>query len=173
MIEIHLATAGALGFVGHPHLIQARIAQGTFLYDPADFGKSSVELVVNTGSLRVIDSEASAKDRQQIQRTMESDRVLAAKRYPKIVFRSRTIESLTHNHLRVVGNLTIRSQTQPVMVEVTLQQTGTRLKAAGESRFKQTTFGIRPVTAGLGTVRVKDEIDISFEVVAEPKPPGD
>jgi hypothetical protein len=40
------------------------------------------------------------------------------------------------------------------------------LKAEGECQFKQTEFGIRPVAAALGTVRVQDQITVTFQVVA-------
>ncbi len=54
-------------------------------------------------------------------------------------------------------------------VDATLEQGGAQLKAAGKSQFKQTTFGMHPVTAGLGTVRVRDQMTISFVVFGRPK----
>ncbi len=166
LIQIHLDTAGALGFVGHAHLIQTPLQQGTLVYYAQDVGGSSVELAVNAKALKVIDPKVSGKDRAKIQATMESDRVLDVQRYPQITFKSLRIEPMGTNHLRVTGNLTIRGQTHTVVVEARLEQTGTLLKVEGQSRFKQTTFGIQPVTAGLGTVRVRDEMTISFQVFA-------
>ena len=64
------------------------------------------------------------------------------------------------------GNLTIRDKTRPVTVHANLELTGSQVKAAGQCQFKQTEFGIRPVTAGLGTVRVQDQITVTFQVVA-------
>ncbi len=170
VIQIHLDTAGALGFVGHAHLIQAPIEQGKFVYDAADPAKSTVELAVAAATLKVKDPKISAKHRQEIQATMQSDRVLGIKQYPKIVFKSLTIEPPDRNRLRVTGNLTIRSETHPVTVETTLEQEGQRLKATGTTQFRQTTFGIHPVTAALGTVRVLDQMSISFTVFMQPEP---
>jgi polyisoprenoid-binding protein YceI len=172
VIQIHLDTAGALGFVGHPHLIQTRIAAGSFVYYPSDLGKSSVELVVDASALQVLDPKRPAKERKEIQATMQSDRVLDIKQYPKLVFRSVKIEPMDRNRLRIAGNLTIRNQTHPVTVDATLEQGGVQLKAVGKSQFKQTTFGMHPVTAGLGTVRVRDQITISFVVFGQPKVGG-
>ncbi len=171
VIQIHLDTAGALGFVGHAHLIQTPIEQGKFLYYPGDPAKSSVELQVAAGALEVMDPKVSARHKSEIQATMQSDRVLDIKRYPKIAFKSLTVALLETNRLQITGKLTIRSQTQPVAVETTLLQVGPQLKATGKCRFKQSTFGIHPVTAGLGTVRVRDQMDISFVVFMQPKPP--
>ncbi len=169
IIQIHLDTAGALGFAGHPHLIETPIEQGTFVYYPQAAGKSSVELVVDAGALRVMDPKVSAKDRKEIQATMQSDRVLGVKRYPKIVFKSLAIEPLDRTRWQITGNLTIRNETHPVTVLATLEQIGSRVKATGRSQFKQSTFGIKPVAAGLGTVRVRDKMAISFVVFGQPK----
>jgi polyisoprenoid-binding protein YceI len=167
VIQIHLDTAGALGFMGHPHLIQTPIKQGSFAYYPSDPGKGSVELMVDAGALQVIDPKRSAKEREEIQATMHSERVLGIKQYPQIVFKSVKMERLDRNRLQITGNLTIRSQTNLVTVDVTLDQEGPRLKATGKSQFKQTTFGMRPVAAGLGTVLVRDQLNISFVVFGQ------
>jgi polyisoprenoid-binding protein YceI len=172
VIRIHLDTAGALGFVGHAHLIQTPIERGDFVYYPTDLSKSTVEVVVDVGALQVVDPKRSAKERMEIQGTMRSKRVLGITEYPKIVFKSSKIEPVDHNRLQVTGNLTIRSNTHPVILQVSLEQEGPRLKATGECRFKQTTFGIRPVTAGLGTVRVQDQMTLSFDVFGQPKAGG-
>ncbi|MEZ5318565.1 MAG: hypothetical protein R2752_14285 [Vicinamibacterales bacterium] len=50
--------------------------------------------------------------------------------------------------------------TGPVTVD------GDVLRLTGTCRFKQTDFGIEPVTAGLGTVRVKDALEVTLDVVA-------
>lgn len=116
-----------------------------------------------------MDLNVSAKDRREILATMQSDRVLGVNQYPKIIFKSVKIQPLEGNRLQISGDLTIRSQTNLVTVEAILEQSGPILKAAGKSRFKQTTFGIKPVSAGLGAVRVKDQLNISFQVFGQPK----
>jgi polyisoprenoid-binding protein YceI len=164
MLQIHLGTAGLLGSMGHSHLIQTPVKQGTFAYYPGDPGQSSVELVVDAGALQVMDPDLSATDKAKVQAKMQSDHVLGTRQYPKIVFKSTAIENLDHTHLRAIGDLTIRDQTHAVIVQVALEPAGTQMKATGKSQFKQTTFGIRPVAAGLGTVRVKDEMEVSFSL---------
>ncbi len=169
VIQIHLDAAGALRFAGHTHLIQTVIQRGSFVYHPEDLSKSSVELAINTGTLQVMDPHVSPQDRSKIQETMQGDRVLDVTRYPQIIFKSSKIEPVSQNRLRVTGKLTIRNQTHPIVVDAELQRAGTELVVVGTSRFKQTTFGMQPVTAGFGTVRVRDEMVITFQVTAEPK----
>ena len=35
----------------------------------------------------------------------------------------------------------------------------------GETKLKQTDFGIQPVSVGGGTIKVKDELDVEFSIV--------
>ncbi len=55
-----------------------------------------------------------------------------------------------------------RSESTDVSVTVATD----RLTATGTLKVKQTDFGIQPVTAGAGTVRVKDEVTVEFTLVA-------
>jgi polyisoprenoid-binding protein YceI len=166
VVQVHVGTSGAFRFLGHGHLMEAPIQRGTLVYQPSDSDHTSVELVVDAKSLRVVDPEISAGDRRKIQATMESERVLGVKVYPTISFKSTMVEPERDQQLLIRGNLTIRDKTRPVTVHVNLELTGSQVKASGQCQFKQTEFGIRPVTAGLGTVKVQDQITITFEVVA-------
>lgn len=68
--------------------------------------------------------------------------------------------------LRIAGDLTLHGATRPLSVPVRVVLAPDRLKAEGKATVRQTDFGIRPVTAGAGTVRVKDEIDVNFSISA-------
>lgn len=166
IVQVHVGTSGAFGFLGHGHLMQAPIQRGTLVYRPLGPGQTSVELAVDARLLQVVDPEISVGDKKKIQATMESERVLGVKEYPTITFKSTTVELERDHQLAIHGNLTIRDKTRPVTLHANLEQTGPQLKASGQCQFKQTDFGIRPVTAGLGTVRVQDQITITFQVVA-------
>ena len=166
VVQVHVGTSGAFGFLGHGHLMQAPIKRGTLVYPPSDPGQTSVELAVDAKSLQVVDPELSVADKKKIQATMESERVLGVKEYPAISFKSTMVESDRNHQMVIHGNLTIRDKTRPVTLHANLELTGPQVKASGRCQFKQTEFGIRPVTAGLGTVKVQDQITITFEVVA-------
>ena len=166
VLQVHVGTSGALGFLGHGHIMQAPIQRGTLLYRPLDPSRTSVELAVDARLLRVVDPELSAGDKKKIQATMESERVLGVKEFPTISFKSTMVEQERDHQLAIHGNLTIRDKTRPVTVHANLEPVGPEWKAAGQCQFKQTDFGIRRVTAGLGTVKVQDQITITFQVVA-------
>ena len=155
VITVRVYKAGLFSAFGHDHEIAAPIGSGT-----VDTAARKVELHINASSLRVRDPGASEKNRSEIQKTMLSPEVLDVEHYPEILFRSTDAEPTGINSWRAHGNLILHGQTRPVIVEV-------RKKGGhytGASRFKQTAFGIRPIKIAGGTVRVKDEVRIEFDI---------
>jgi polyisoprenoid-binding protein YceI len=63
----------------------------------------------------------------------------------------------------VTGRLTIHGQTRPV----TVQTTRTNGRYRGTVLVKQRDFGISPISIAGGTVKVKDELKIEFDIVAK------
>ena len=105
------------------------------------------------------------KDRMEVQKTMETE-VLRISEYPHVTFESTGVERAGEvNRFRVRGNLTIRGKTLPVIIPVTLARLadGT-YSATGEYSFKQSSFLIKPIQLGGGTVKVKDEVQTQFEL---------
>lgn len=155
-MTVHVGRAGVFSTFGHDHEIAARIARGT-----VDPDARRVELAADVSTLEVRDSGISDKDRRQIQTTMLGPEVLDAQRYPEIAFRSTAVQPAGRNAWRIEGELTLHGQTRPVLVDVR-QSDGHYL---GTSRFKQSEFGITPVKVAGGTVKVKDEVRLDFDVV--------
>ena len=90
--------------------------------------------------------------------------VLDTQRYPEIVFRSTGANPAGQAVWKVQGNLTLHGQTRPVEVEV--HEAGGHYD--GSASFKQTEFGIKPVKVAGGTIRVKDEVRIEFQIYLAP-----
>jgi polyisoprenoid-binding protein YceI len=147
--------AGMLSAFGHDHEISAPIASGK-----VDAAAKHVELRVNASALRVRDPKASDKDREEIQKTMLGPEVLDAEHHSEIAFRSTSAEQAGEGSWRVHGDLTLHGQTHPVDVEV--KETNGRY--VGSARLRQSEFGIKPVKVAGGTVKVKDEIVIDFDI---------
>ena len=155
-ITVHVYKSGFLSAFGHNHEIQAPIQSGEVKEsDPA-----SVELRVDARKLQVLDPEVSERTRAQIQDTMNGMQVLDVAHFPEIRFQSNSVEPKGPGHWIAHGNLALHGKEQPIAVEVTLK--GERYR--GSARPKQTDFGITPVTVAGGTVKVKDEVEIEFEI---------
>ena len=62
----------------------------------------------------------------------------------------------------IAGDLTLHGVTRPQNVRVAVELGPEGFTATGRLTIEQTDFGIEPVRAAAGTVRVKNELDITF-----------
>jgi polyisoprenoid-binding protein YceI len=153
------------GAFGHDHLIEARNVEGCATIDTDNLANSSVALSFPTADIKVLDPEEDAKDRPEVQKTMETE-VLAVAQFPTIKFESTGVERAgAGQQLRVRGNLTIRGRSRPVVIPLTfVQQSEGVYRVAGRFKFTQSSFGIKPVRVAGGTIKVKDELETEFEL---------
>jgi polyisoprenoid-binding protein YceI len=154
-MTVHVYKAGMLSAFGHDHEVAARLAEGSI-----DAGARKVELRVEAPALRVVDAKASDKDRGEIQATMLGPEVLDAQQFKEIRFRSTSVSQSTPGVWTVAGDLTLHGQTRPVSVQVR-EKDG---RYSGSCKLNFTEFGIKPVKAAGGAVRVKDEVQIEFDI---------
>ena len=155
-ITVHVYRSGLFSFAGDNHEIEAPIASGGL-----NESARTVELRVDVRRMRVLDLDLSADKRSQVQEKMLSPDVLDPDRYPEITFRSTRAEEKNSNSFSVGGNLTLHGQTRPINVSVAHRQNHYR----GSATIKQTDFGIKPISIAGGTIKVKDEIKIDFDIV--------
>jgi len=170
-ITLHVGRSGVLSFAGHDHEVVAPAVQGQITLDRVNVGRSTVSATFDAAALKVTGSGEPAKDVPEVQRVMLSDQVLDVQRYPTITFQSRQVsvakQSGDQMTLHITGDLTLHGVTQPLDVTVTVQLTGDVLRASGKTSVQQSHFGIKPVTAGAGTVRVKDDVEVMFSITAK------
>lgn len=148
VMKVRVSKSGLLSGFGHEHEISAPIANGT-----VDRKSGQVVLRIDARSLRVVDQGISDKDREEIQSNMTGPKVLDTEHFPEIAFRG-TGPGM------VKGDLTLHGQTHPVTMNVR-DQAG---HFTGVARLKQSDFGITPIKVAGGTVRVKDEVQIEFDI---------
>jgi polyisoprenoid-binding protein YceI len=163
---ILVGSSGLFSMFGHDHTIEAKEITGCAEVDGRDLTRSSIELTFPASKITVLDPKDKAADRAKVQQQMDTD-VLRPQEFPSIRFRSTGVRRARskENGFIVDGQLTIRERTQPVAIPLDVAPTGdgsTQVK--GEYSFRQTAFGITPVRVAGGTVRVKDEITVRFEL---------
>jgi polyisoprenoid-binding protein YceI len=156
-MKIRVFKSGAFSAFAHDHEIEAPIAEGKI--DAS--GNPSVQLRVESSKMRVLDPEISADKRAEIQHTMQSDSVLDVEKFPEISYQSTAVTSRGEGHWNVRGDLTLHGKRQPVAVDVSLESGHYR----GSATIKQSDFGIEPIRLAGGTVKVKDELKIEFDIV--------
>ncbi len=160
---------GLFSAFGHDPVIGVKDFQGEAAFVPSTFENASLKLTVNANSLTVV-NDLKEKDRDEIERTMRND-VLEIGKYPEIVFQSNniTLSRLREGiyRARVIGNLTLHGVTQNnlwISGEVTIGPDGLRVK--GDLPLKQTDYKIKLVSVAGGTLKIKNEVKCSFDLVA-------
>lgn len=169
-IEVNAYKEGVFSAFGHNHIIRANDVSGTVQFDPNHVDNSSVALQVRAASLAVVDPDASASDRQQVQATMLGPQVLDTARYPDISFRSTQVTDVKQQgggwRVTLIGILQIHGTQRAVSFPLTVNVAGGELLAEGEVFVLQTDFGITPIKVAGGTVKVKDRLRIHFNIHA-------
>jgi polyisoprenoid-binding protein YceI len=169
-VRVHVGKSGAFSFAGHKHDIAAPVA-GSITADPANIGASSVELTFATARFRVLPEGEPAGDPPKVEEVMRGPRVLESSAFPEVRFRSRRVTGQAKGtssvyDIEVTGDLTIHGVTREVVVPMSVTLDGDTLTAKGKSTIRHDQFGLAPVTAGGGTVRVSNEIGLDFDIVA-------
>lgn len=135
-------------------------ADGTIIYDASNIGKSSVQVTLPLAGLN-----SFVPDFDQHLRSAD---FFDAAKYPNITFKSTKVESMGKNKLKVTGNLTVKDQTKPVVLDVTLN------KAAEQPMAKRAAIGFDATTTlkrsdfGVGKFapNVSDEITLRITTEA-------
>jgi polyisoprenoid-binding protein YceI len=114
--------------------------------------------------------KVSAKDSAEIENTMRQE-VLEISRYPEIVFVSRDVSmrqiAETRYAVQINGFLSLHGETRGQSINTEAEISGKTIRAQGEFKLKQSDFNIKKVKALGGTLKVKDEVEISFDITAE------
>jgi polyisoprenoid-binding protein YceI len=155
VLTVQVSKAGLFSALGHDHEISAPISQGSI-----DSAAHQVSISVDATRLRVRDQDISNNDRAQIRATMLGPEVLDAQHYSSIVFRATSAQATAPGAWLVRGDLTLHGQSRPIAVDVSEREG----HYVGRARFKQTEFGITPVKVAGGAIRVKDELQVEFNI---------
>jgi polyisoprenoid-binding protein YceI len=171
--EVRTSSSGLFRAFGHDHTITVKDFSGTVEIEPSSLDRSALRLTVKAGSLSLSGAEVSEKDRKEIEGTMR-DQVLEVNRFPEIVFRSTRVTtkkvSEGEYEAKIEGDLELHGVTRHETIPLHLKILEKELHAKGECALKQSDYGIKPVSAGGGTVKVKNEVKLSFEIIGVHRP---
>ena len=154
---------GLAAQAGHDLTIEATRWSGVLDVNE-DLSAADLDVRIDMGALVVRDGTGGIKplsDRDRREIAVTARKVLASDRHPEAVFAAAGFESAAGGGGEISGTLTIRGQERPVKVRVT--QTGDDRYHA-EAQVVQSGYGIKPYTAFLGALRVRDAVDIAVDV---------
>jgi len=168
---------GRLEKLGHNHVVVFNDVRGyvSLAEEPVDslfdFAVATADVSVDPPALRQrqgkgFDTRVSERARTGTRGNMLSESVLHAAAYPYVMIGSSSIEG-TFDDARVTMAVTIRDVTRLVTIPVTLKRGGRRLVASGEFGLLQSDYGIEPFAALGGALKVKDRVELVFNISAE------
>jgi polyisoprenoid-binding protein YceI len=148
---------------GHDLTIEVTRWRGTATIDTTNPANSAVTVDVEVDSLEVREGAGGVKpltdsDRTEIKKTFH-EKILHTAQHPTIRFRS-TLAEGSPASFAVDGDLTIMDATQPITVQGVVSDGRVR----GSATVKQTRWGIKPYTAFFGALKLRDEVEIEFDV---------
>ena len=159
---------GFLSAVAHDLLIEVTNFRVNLNVPARGIDWASVESEIQANSLIVIcalkDGQhrydmLKEKDKKDIEEATFKD-VLHPDKYPTINFRSTGIQK-KEGIYHVKGELTLHGVTRPIEFDV---QTTTGKDLRGKIILFQKDYGIKPYRALLGTLKVKNEVDVVFDL---------
>jgi polyisoprenoid-binding protein YceI len=159
---------GLFSAFGHDPVIGVKKFSGEAQFVPDTFESASMTVKINANSFSVVDKVEKEKDRVEIDRVTREE-VLETDKYPEIVFNSNNIAVTRlgegRYRARIIGALTLHSVTQNALwISAELTMGDARLQARGEFSLKQSDYKIKLVSVAGGTLKVKNEVKISFDV---------
>jgi polyisoprenoid-binding protein YceI len=160
---------GLLSFLGHSPTFAVRNFTGELALDAETLESGWCRVTAESASLELLDAVSRA-DRADIESRMRQE-VLSVEKYPQIVVEANAFSAARAGpgrfHLRMSGRLTLCGVTNPLQLDTLLTDQGPRVVLAGDFAVRPSVFGIRPVRALGGALRLKDHLAVSFSLVGE------
>lgn len=161
-LRILTGVAGPAAKMGHRLTISMQSWQAKVAW--ADDEPVGAELVVDVDSLHVLNGEGGVTPLAGPEKVVvraNALKSLEAKKHPAITFRAGTIVK-TEAGYRLEGVLQIHGKTRNQVVDLAVDDTGDAWVLSAQVPVTQTEFGVKPYSLLMGSMKVADEVTISF-----------
>lgn len=170
-VTVRTYREGMAAKVGHDLVMTVTRWSGTIDLDPDDPASSRISATFDPGSFHVVSGSGGAKplsdkDRKDILGNI-ADKVLHIGRHREITFRSDSVDASDPSRIRVTGQLTITGTTRPVTAELRVEQQDGSVRSTATIPIRQSDFGIKPFTALLGALKVRDDLEVDIEATVQ------
>jgi len=168
---------GPLAHLGHNHVISTRAVTGRIeLREPLAASSFSLalpldSLVVDDGTRRAaagpdFPDDLTVEDKEGTRRNLLGPALLDAARFPVLQLDSEAIAAAGAGY-QVTARVDVLGVPRQVTIPVTLERTGERLQASGEFVLHHAELGLTPFSAALGALRVREDMEVAFRLVAQ------
>jgi polyisoprenoid-binding protein YceI len=169
--QVQAFVAGLLSFAGHSPTFAVRDFQGTMTVEGDVSQLVSLEMTIAPDSLELLD-RVSDSDRKEIDRRTREE-VLETRAYRDIVFRvpDTTVDRVDGGRyrVRINGQLSLHGVTRSHRMNAELQAVDDTIRLVGETPLHMSDYKIKPVSALGGTIKLKDELKLTFDIKARPE----
>jgi len=159
---------GLLWFKGKDHFVAVREFTGEAQITPGSITPASLEITAKAASL-VETRDVFTEPQKQIINKELREIVLEPDKYPDIVFKSTSVTGKATGAdvyaLQIDGNLTLHGVTRPITIPTEVTLTGNDMRARGKFSIDRDDFGVKATSAFHGMVRVRNNIDFTFDIV--------
>lgn len=125
---------------------------------------ASVQLTVDVGSLAVLGGQGGVAGLSGPEKALARSnalKILDAKRFPHIVFRTESVERADFGY-RLTGRLEIHGKVRDRVVELRVEEMGDRWRMSCQETVRHSDFGLKPYSMMMGAMKVADEVTVSF-----------
>jgi polyisoprenoid-binding protein YceI len=165
-IEIHLFKGGFLSSLGDNHLISMTRFSGTAELSQMDGW--TADLSGDAASLKVIDPWGNSSERKEVEDTMLGPTQLDVKNFPAIKLHSVSFDPTPQDSAwHLLAEVELHGVKRKVQFSLDCRENGERLQISGKKMFKLTDFDIQPFSTAFGAVKVKNDFEVSYNIVLE------
>lgn len=128
-----------------------------------DLTPKSLEVRIEMGSIVVREGTGGLKpltDRDKREIAITARKVLAADRHPEATFTATAFDPAAGGGGQITGTLTLAGRSRPLRLDVSQAGPGDYRAA---TTVVQSDFGIKPYSAFLGSLKVRDRVDVRIE----------
>ena len=166
----HANRSGLLWFKGKSHHLAASDFSGRVELTPQTITPASLRLVVKAASLHETGADFTDQQKQIINKELH-DIVLLPDQYPDIIFQSTNVTSRPGASgggydVKLTGDLTLHGVTRRIEIPATVTLNGDEMRAVGNFSIHRDDYKVKATSAFHGMVRVSNDIDFEFDIVA-------
>ncbi len=175
-IRVLIYRGGLLAALGHNHVISTRDIEGRIVISE-DLAASSVELEIPVESFEVdkqnlrveegedFESDVSDKDKRGTKKNMLGAKLLNAANFSNITIESNSWSGELPD-IVVKAILTVRDQPNAVEFPASVSVSEEKIVVTGSFELTHSQLGLKPFSAFLGGLSVRDEMRIKFRITA-------
>lgn len=165
--KVKASRGGIAFFKGHDHHIAVRDFSGVAELTLDAINPASLSLTIKAASLEETSDEFTPQQKSIINKELE-EIVLETAKYPEITFKSTDVKGFLKDgrfELKIGGDITLHGVTKHIVIPAIVSLENDVLHAKGEFDLDRSKFNVNATSAFHGTVRVKNKLKFTFDIV--------